>query len=124
MANGGLMLALSSAFVLLAPFYAGAVIVLLDAKDQHTTLSRQLTVSAVAMIWFFIAIIALLYQHLEFLFFSFFLLVPAGIIGGVMAGTINNLIKVRWGSHHLEADPSGAEAAQAATSSTAPSRSS
>ncbi len=84
----------STAFLIVAPFCVGAVSVLVAADRKHIGLGRQVGISVVSMLLFLLAMFLCLLEGLICLVLVAPVFIVASIIGGVVAGLVNNHYQV------------------------------
>lgn len=90
MSPDGLLQIISTAFMLLVPFAVGAVAVLVDAQGEETTFGHQMFVSSWAMFWFLISMFLLFLEGLICIVLVTPVFMVAALIGGAIAGAVNN----------------------------------
>ncbi|MDH5178296.1 MAG: hypothetical protein OEZ39_09205 [Gammaproteobacteria bacterium] len=84
----------SAGFLFVAPFCVGAVAVLWYAKGQHVPVKRQLGLSINAMLLFLAAMMVTLLEGLICIVLVAPVFLVASMLGGLLAGYINNRFKV------------------------------
>lgn len=89
-ALGSFFQIVSTAFLLVTPFSVGAIAVLVAAGKQPITIRRQLAVSTITMLLFLVAMFLTLLEGLICIVLVAPVFLVAAILGGLLAGWLNN----------------------------------